>query len=90
MKDLIHQFIVEELLDGKTISNSEELLLSGLVDSLGVMRLVAYLEGTIATSIPAADITIEHFSTIDRISAYLRSRKEFDVDQGGTHTGVAK
>ena len=90
MKDLIRQFIVEELLDGKPVSSSEELLLSGLVDSLGVMRLVAYLEGTITTSIPAADITIEHFSTIDGILAYLQSRKGFDEDKGGTHTGAAK
>ena len=34
MKDQVRQFIVNELLDGKTVSDGEELLLSGLVDSL--------------------------------------------------------
>ena len=90
MKDQVRQFIVNELLDGKTVSDGEELLLSGLVDSLGVMRLVAYLEGLISAPVPPADITIEHFSSIDGIVAYVQSRRVSDVDSGGTLTGAAK
>ena len=60
------------------------------VSSLGVMRLVAYLEGLISAPVPPADITIEHFSSIDGIVAYVQSRRVSDVDSGGTLTGAAK
>jgi acyl carrier protein len=74
MKDAIRSFIVQELLDGKSVADSEDLLLSGLLDSLGVMRLVAFLEMDLETSVPPEDVTIENFSSIDTLGAYIEQR----------------
>ena len=74
MKPVVRSYIVNELLSGRAVRDDEELLVSGLVDSIGVMRLVAYLERQCAMKIPPQDVTIEHFATVDAITAYLTAR----------------
>ena len=76
MKEKIREFIVTELLAGRDIGSHEDLLISGLVDSLGVMRLVTYIEDQFATPVPPEDVTIENFATIDTIGAYVERRAE--------------
>ena len=74
MRSEIKDYVVNELLNGRDIGDSEDLLLSGLVESLGVMRLVAHLEQRFDVRIPPQDITIEHFANIDSIHRYLEHR----------------
>lgn len=74
MNQLIRDFVIEQLLDGREISNDENLLLSGLVDSLGVMQLVRFLETQFDVQVPAEDVTIEHFMTIEAITTYIGKR----------------
>ena len=74
MKAAIRGYVVDELLSGKNIGDKDELLLSGLVDSLGVMRLVVYLERTYSIQIPPDDVTIDNFTTIEAISSYMERR----------------
>jgi acyl carrier protein len=61
MKAAIKEYVVGELLSGKDVGDEDDLLLSGLVDSLGVMRLVNHLEQQYSIKIPPEDVTIEHF-----------------------------
>ncbi|MEM7251868.1 MAG: acyl carrier protein [Pseudomonadota bacterium] len=70
----MQQFISAELLDGAPIESGDELLISGQVDSLGVMRLVTFVEQQANVAIPVEEITIENFSSIDVIVEYLTRR----------------
>mgnify|MGYP001554403104 CR=1 FL=1 len=72
MKAAIKEYVVGELLSGKDVGDEDDLLLSGLVDSLGVMRLVNHLEQQYSIRIPPEDVTIEHFMNIEAISLYLK------------------
>lgn len=49
------------------------LLDSGLLDSVTLMRLIAYLEETFAVALPADQIVPEHFATVDSIAALVDS-----------------
>ena len=71
MKAAIKEYVVGELLSGKDVGDEDDLLLSGLVDSLGVMRLVNHLEQQYSIKIPPEDVTIEHFMNIEAISLYI-------------------
>jgi len=71
VKAAIKDYVISELLSGKDIRENDDLLLSGLVDSLGVMRLVTHLEQQYSIKIPPEDVTIEHFMNIEAISLYL-------------------
>ncbi|MEL6961223.1 MAG: acyl carrier protein [Pseudomonadota bacterium] len=74
MKDHIRTFIVDQLLSGKSISDDDDLLLSGLLDSMNVMRLVMHLETAFSVKVPPQDVVIENFTSVDTIAAYLGKR----------------
>lgn len=74
MKLQIKKYIVDELIRGSEevlLEDDDDLLLGNMLDSLGVMRLVEYLEGLNDIKIPPEDITLEHFQSVNKISDYL-------------------
>jgi acyl carrier protein len=68
--------IVEEVgaVDGEPVDEGTDLLLSGIVDSLGVVQIVAWLEDRLGIAIEPADVTLEHFQTVGRMIGYLAER----------------
>lgn len=70
-------YITAELLGDPTraLHDDDPLLLDGLIDSLGAVRLVAYLESNWEVSVPPQDVTVENFGTVADIAAYVSSRK---------------
>ena len=74
MKDQLREFVCHELLDGREFSDDENLLLTGLIDSIGVMRLVAHVNEVFHIEIPPEDLTIENFSNLNAMSEYLENR----------------
>jgi acyl carrier protein len=80
VRERLARYISEELLDrgergASGISPDEDLLGSGLLDSLGVMSLVFFIEQELGLDIPAEDVTIENFQTLETIEAYLARRR---------------
>lgn len=76
--DILVAYVRDELLGGKgpaDLEAGDDLLGSGLVDSLGVMRLIGYIEQRLGISVPPGDVTIDHFMTVERIVDYLESRR---------------
>lgn len=70
----VRAFINSELVVSTSdITDEQELLMSGLLDSLNVMRLVGFLETEFATTIPPEDVIIENFGSISQISQYMQS-----------------
>ena len=71
---ILIQYINEKLLNGQaTVTAEEDLLTTGLVDSIGMMWLIGHIEDTYDLKIPPEDITIEHFLSVEAIDAYLKS-----------------
>lgn len=56
------------------LTATTSLVSSGLVDSVGLMRLAAFLEDETGIEIPDQDLTAEQFDTLERIEAYLLRR----------------
>lgn len=68
-------YISSELLDETDgIADDDNLLADGMVDSLGMLRLMDYIEQTFGITVPPEDFTIEHFRTVERLVAYLTER----------------
>jgi acyl carrier protein len=74
--ETIRTFIQAEILNDEqfSIENDQDLLLSGTLDSLSVVRLVEYLEAETGVSIPPEDVTLEHFGSLNKIAAYCAGR----------------
>ena len=74
---LLKQFIAYELVGQRdlVLNDDDDLLLSGLVDSLGVVRLIAYIEEELRVPVPPGDVTIENFGTVGAIADYLATQQ---------------
>jgi acyl carrier protein len=73
----IREFVVERLApaSGRTqLAGDEDLIDSGVLDSLGVFQLVAFLEERYGIGIADTDITPENFGTLDRIERLVAGR----------------
>jgi acyl-coenzyme A synthetase/AMP-(fatty) acid ligase/acyl carrier protein len=71
LKDTIKRYILTEILDdsGQTkVEDDTELLESGLMDSIGVVRLVAFLEDNSGVKVPNDEFIAENFSSLSAIS----------------------
>lgn len=77
-KDLantICAFLNTELLPGATVAPDDDILLSGMVDSIGVIELVTFVEETTGLPIPPEDILLENFMSPIAIAEYVTGRQ---------------
>jgi len=59
----------------KKVSDTDELFQSGILSSILVVDLATSLEDEFNISIPFTEITLENFSTAQKISTYVESKK---------------
>ncbi|HOX25363.1 MAG TPA: acyl carrier protein [Candidatus Krumholzibacteria bacterium] len=74
----IKDYIVENFLFGDTAplaSDGMSLLDNGIIDSTGVMELVAFLEGDFGLSIADEDLVPENLDSVDNLVAFI-TRKQ--------------
>ncbi|MEK7723458.1 MAG: acyl carrier protein [Acidobacteriota bacterium] len=74
-QEIIIKYIQENLLNGKDeiqLSSDDDLLGSGLIDSMGIMKLVAFVEDTFNLTIPPEDMVIENFMDVKAIVNYIK------------------
>ena len=48
-----------------------DLLLTGLVDSLGVVQIVGWIEDELGIEVDPLDVVLENFQTVERMAAYI-------------------
>lgn len=72
----ILNYISRTLLSGKReVHPDDDLLGSGIVDSVAMMRLVGFIEQEYEVQIPFEDITIENFTSVRAIAEYVEQRR---------------
>ncbi len=77
MNEELIKYIQENLLTGQAnidLTPEEDLLGSGLVDSIGMMKLIGFIESQYQFTVPPQDMTIENFMTVEAISGYLQQQ----------------
>lgn len=68
------EFVGEELLRGRKsdLSPDEDLLSTGIIDSLGILRLVSFIEERFGIQVPDEDVVYENFSSVKALVDYLQ------------------
>ena len=75
--DQIKNFILTELIpDGNVVdlTDATPLIDSGIIDSLGIMTLLGYLESTFSLQISGDDLIPENFGSIETISTLVAQK----------------
>lgn len=74
----IREFILEKfpLARKQQLKDSDALLESGILDSLGVLDLVHFIEREFSIAVVDDELVPENFQTIDRIAAFIRNKPQ--------------
>jgi acyl carrier protein len=78
VETIINDYISRELVPDPALlplSNDTSLLDSGILDSLGLLRLVVFLEERFAITMGDADLLPENFASVNAICTHLRARE---------------
>ncbi|MBW6423281.1 acyl carrier protein [Rhizobium sp. XQZ8] len=72
----VREFIAENFLfrADVEVSNSQSLLETGVMDSTGVLELIAFLEQTYGITVADNEIIPENLDSIDNMTRYLASK----------------
>jgi acyl carrier protein len=73
---VLKEYIREELMNGANgeLDESENLLAAGIIDSLGILRLVSFVEEKFGIEVPDEDVTIDNFQSVKSMSDYVASQ----------------
>lgn len=72
--DYITDELTHETLDD-ALEADDDLLGGGILDSLGMMKLILFIENEFEVKVPPEDMVIENFMTVGHISSYLEKNK---------------
>lgn len=73
----VREFIRANFLYGRVccIKDDDSLASNGIIDSIGVIQLVAFLEETYSIKVEDEELTPEHLDSIRSIITYLRRKR---------------
>ena len=74
----VEQFIVGEIAAGRGIDSlayDQDLLEGEVIDSLGIVELISFLEGKYAIKVGDEDLDPENFRSVDRIVAFVEGKR---------------
>ena len=57
------------------LDTNDDILSSGLIDSIGVMQLITFIEENFNVEVSPEDMVIENFVTIDAMESYIKNTK---------------
>lgn len=77
-EEIIKKFIVEEIISDNNIANlghDDSLIEAGVIDSLGIMKLLVFLNEKFSINIEDEEVIPENFETIQAITSMIESKK---------------
>lgn len=77
IREVIREYLLHEVLAGEdpsALSDSTELVSSGILDSISTARLVTFLENRFNVQFKASEVSGTHLNTIDLIVATVESK----------------
>jgi acyl carrier protein len=77
VEQAIRDFIAKNLLfseAGITCTDEASFLQEGIIDSLGVMELVEFVQKTFGIKVEQHEVTQDHFDSVTKLSAFVRQK----------------
>lgn len=79
IKALVRQYVQENFFLGappNRLTDTMPLITGGIIDSIGMIGLVAFLEEQFKIQLPSSEINAQGLDTLDRIEALVRQKLE--------------
>ena len=78
VSEIVATYLRDEVLDGRDdveLSPTTHLVEEEIIDSLGIFQLVGFLEDQFGLVIDPEDVTIENFTTMASIEAFVLAKQ---------------
>ena len=79
MKDILRQFINDNFLfglQGRTFSDDDSLLEKRIIDSTGVLELIAFLDATFGVKVQDDELLPENLDSINRLVRFIEKKSK--------------
>ncbi len=79
IEEAIERFIVDEIMIGGAdtrIEPDQSLLDSGILDSLALLRLIAFIQEQFGVDVDGGEVTSDNFDTLNDIRAFIEQRRK--------------
>jgi acyl carrier protein len=70
----IKKFLMQQFPATKTVGHEESLLKNGLIDSLGILEVVAFLETEFGIAVSDEELSPENFQSIRNLSSFVQRK----------------
>ncbi len=76
--DILLAYIQQNLLKGRmtNLGKDDDLLDSGILNSLGILQLVAFIDERFGFQVPDEDVVYENFNSVQAITSYLTQHQK--------------
>lgn len=74
----IERFVIDELIMGDSstkLGHDQSLISSGTIDSLGILRLIAFIEEQFGVQVEDEEVVAENFESINIIKAFIENKQ---------------
>jgi acyl carrier protein len=88
VKETLRDYILREHLRGESperLTNETALMTGGLLDSLGTIALISFIETHFRIEVQVGEASPDNFETIDRLASYIMRTKSVE-DHGVNDT----
>jgi acyl carrier protein len=73
-KSALADYIKNEVIRNRAahLDENEDLIGAGILDSLGILQLVAYIDQSLGIQVPDEEVIYENFHSLEAINSYLK------------------
>jgi acyl carrier protein len=72
----IREFIVKNLYytEGTSLTDDASFLAEGVIDSMGAMELVAFVESEFKIKVEMSEVVVKNFDSINKLASFVRRK----------------
>ena len=77
-KNVLSEYIKNEIIRNSNaqLDENEDLLGAGILDSLSILKLVAFVEESFGIQIPDEDVVFDNFKSVNALEEYLNQHNK--------------
>lgn len=92
MEQIIREYIAQQFLfddPQAAIEDEQNLIEDGIIDSLGIFTLIAFIEQQFGIKVQPEDVVLDNFQSVNTIKQLISS-KQLSPQAAGTSSGSAQ
>jgi acyl carrier protein len=70
----VRDFIMENFMPEKAITDEDPLLANGIIDSTGILEIVSFIEATYGFVVDDEDLIPDNLDSIEKITAFIQRK----------------